>query len=46
MRKGCRSPPTQGLSCPWTQRGVSNGSPKTLLLLLPVVKEEKSLVLP
>lgn len=38
MRKGCRSQPTQG--------GVGSGSPKALLLLIPVVKEEKSLVLP
>lgn len=35
-----------GHSCPWAQSGVSNGRPKAFLLLLPVVKEEKSLVLP
>ena len=38
--------PRPWLSCPWTWRGGSKLSPKALPLLVPVVKEEKSLVLP
>lgn len=45
MGKGCSLCPPR-LSCPWTQSGVSDGSPKAVLLLVPVVKEAKSLVLP
>lgn len=44
--EGMQVPAHPGLSCPWAQSGVSNESPKALLLLVPVVKEEKSLVLP